>query len=210
LTPEVEPIAVDRFCLAREFNLESKLSHIKKREPPSKEAFDKLLQWFDPDREKAAKKYQTIQFRLVRIFAAKGCSDPEELVDESFNVAALKIDTLLETYVGDPALYIHGIAKKIFLEPKFKPIPDPPPTPDPIELERRSNCLDQCLDRLTTPEERSLILRYHAKEKQERIRMRRQLAKELGCTLNALRIKVFYILARLRPCIKECLRLLEE
>lgn len=186
------------------------MSQIKKREPPSKEAFDKLLLWFDPDRDKAAKKYQTIQFRLVRIFAAKGCSDPEELVDESFNVAALKIDTLLETYVGDPSLYIHGIAKKIFLETKVKPIPDPPPAPDPVELERRSTCLDQCLDRLTTPAERSLILQYHAKEKQERMRIRRQIAEELGCTLNALRIKVFHIHARLRTCIKECLRLLEE
>lgn len=210
MTPEVDQIAVDRFCLARELSPESKLSHIKKREPPSKEAFDKLLRWFDPDREKAAKKYQTIQFRLVRIFAARGCIDPEELIDESFNVAALKIDTLLETYVGDPSLYIHGIAKKIFIEPKFKPVPEQPPTSDPIELERRSTCLDRCLDRLTTPEERSLILQYHAKEKQERIRVRRQLAKELGCTLNALRIKVHHIQARLRPCIQECLRLLED
>lgn len=183
---------------------------MKKREPPDKEAFDKLLLWFDPDREKAAKKYQTIQHRLVRIFAAKGCSDPEELVDECFNVAALKIDWLLANYEGDPALYIHGIAKKIFLEPKPKPIPDPPPAPDPVELERRSNCLDGCLDRLTTPEERRLVLRYHEKEKQERIRIRRQLAEELGCTLNALRIKVYHILARLRPCIQECMRLLEE
>jgi len=186
------------------------LSHIKKRAPPSKEAFDKLLMWFDPDREKAAKKYQTIQFRLVRIFAAKGCPDPEELVDESFNVAALKIDTLLESYVGDPSLYIHGIAKKIFLEVKPGLIPNPPPIPDSIELEQRSSCLDQCLERLTTPEERSLILRYHAHEKQEKIRVRQQLAKELGCTLNALRIKVCHIQARLRPCIQECLWLLEE
>jgi len=183
---------------------------MKKREPPSKEAFDKLLLWFDPDRDKAAKKYQTIQFRLVRIFAAKGCSDPEDLVDESFNVAALKINWLLENYVGDPALYIHGIAKKIFLEPNPKPIPDPPPAPDSVELERRSNCLDQCLDRLTTPEERRLIIQYHAKEKQERIRTRRQLAEELECTINALRIKVCHIHARLRPCIQECLTLLDE
>ena len=43
---------------------------MKRREPPSKEAFDKLLLWFDPDREKAAKRYQTIQFRLIRVFAA--------------------------------------------------------------------------------------------------------------------------------------------
>jgi hypothetical protein len=183
---------------------------MKRREPPTKEAFDKLLLWFDPDREKAAKKYETVQFRLVRIFAAKGCSDPEDLVDESFNVAALKIDWLLETYVGDPALYIHGIAKKIFLEPKPKPIPDPPPTPDPVELERRSICLDRCLDQVTTSDERRLILRYHAEEKQQRIRTRRELAEELGLSMNALRIRVCHIHARLRPCIQKCLQLLDE
>jgi hypothetical protein len=73
-----------------------------RREPPSKEAFDKLLLWLDSDHVKAAKKYQTIQFRLIRIYAAKGCTDPEDLVDESFNVAALRIDWLLENYVGGP------------------------------------------------------------------------------------------------------------
>jgi hypothetical protein len=183
---------------------------MKRREPPDKDAFDKLLLWLDPDREKAAKKYQTIQFRLIRIFSARGSSDPEDLVDESFNVAACKIDWLLKNYVGDPALYIHGIAKKVFLEPKSKPVPDPLPTPDPVELEHRATCLDQCLDRLTTAEERRLVLLYHAKDKQEKIRIRRQLAQELGCTINALRIRVCHILARLRPCIQDCLRLMDR
>lgn len=183
---------------------------MKRREPPDKEAFDKLLLWLDPDREQAAKKYETIRFRLIRIFAAKGCPDPEDLIDESFNVAALKIDWLLEHFVGDPALYIHGIAKMLFKEQKPKPIPEPPPMPDPVFLEQRSVCLDQCLDQLTNSRERDLVLRYHAHDKQERIRTRRQLAEEWGCTINALRIKVCHIHARLRPCIQECLRLLGE
>lgn len=181
---------------------------MNKREPPNKEAFDKLLRWLDPDLDKAAKKYQAIHLRIIRVFAAKGCSDPEDLADQSFNVAACKVDWLLENYEGDPALYVYGIARMIFLELKPKPIPSPPPTPDPVELERRSTCLDQCLDRLTTSQEKGLILRYHENDKQERIRTRRQLAEELGLTLNALRIKVCYIHARLRPCIQECLRLL--
>ena len=183
---------------------------MKKRDPPSQETFDKLLRWLNPDREKAAKKYQTIQFRLVRIFAAKGCMDPEDLVDESFNVAAIKIDWLLENYVGDPALYIHGIAKKIFLEPKPRPLPNPPPSPDYDELERRSKCLDRCLERITTGDERILVIRYHEHDKQERIRARRQIAEDLGLTLNALRIKVHHIHARLRSCIQKCLQLLED
>lgn len=184
---------------------------MKKREPPSQEAFDKLLLWLDPDRDKAATKYQTIQLRLIRIFAAKGCYDPEDLADETFNVATLKTDWLLENYVGDPSLYLYAIAKKIFLEQiKPTPVPPPPTPPDNDELERRSTCLDRCLDQLTTPDERRLVLRYHEGEGQERIRIRRELAAELGTTINALRIKVHHIHARLRPCIQECLRLLDE
>lgn len=180
-----------------------------RREPPDKEAFDKLLLWLDPDREKAAKKYKTIQFRLIRIFAARGCVDPEDLVDESFNVAALRIDWLLENYVGDPGLYVHGIAKKVFLE--IKPIPfSKREDPDRTEHERRSVCLDQCLNRLATPKERHLVLEYHAKEKQERIQIRRKLAQEWDCTINALRIRVCRIHERLRPCIQECLQCLNK
>ena len=181
---------------------------MSRREPPNQEAFEKLLLWFSPDREQAAKKYQTIQFRLIRIFAAKGCCDPEDLADQSFNVASLKVNWLLENYVGDPAHYLYGIARKIFLEQKPHPAPPPMDPPDIDELERRSTCLDRCLDDVTTSDERRLVIQYHEQEKRERIETRRRLAEELGITINALRIKVCHIQARLRPCLQECLKLL--
>ena len=182
---------------------------MKKREPPTKEAFDKLLLWLDPDRDNAAKKYQTIQLRLIRIFATKGCSDPEELADETFNVAALKIDWLLENYVGDPSLYLYAIAKNIFLE-TIKPKPVPPAPPDNTELERRSTCLDRCVEQLLTPDERRLIIKYHEKDGRERILARQALADESGLSINALRIKVHHIHARLRPCMNDCLKNLDD
>ena len=132
---------------------------MSRRAPPSKEAFDKLLLWFDADREKAASKYQAIQARLIRIFAAKGCCLPEDLAHQSLNVAMLKIDWLLENYVGDPALYLYAIAKNIFREQlKPKLVPVPPSPPDNAELERRSTCLDRCLGQVTSPEERRLVI----------------------------------------------------
>jgi hypothetical protein len=182
---------------------------MKKREPPSEEAFNKLLLWLDPARDKAAKKYQTIQLRLIRIFAAKGSCDPEEIADETFNVAAIKIDWLLENYVGDPSLYLYAIAKKIFLE-TIKPKPVPPTPPDNTEQERRSTCLDRCVEKLLTPEEARLIIRYHEKEGRERIQARRELAEESRLSINALRIKVHHIHARLLPCMKDCLKHLDE
>jgi DNA-directed RNA polymerase specialized sigma24 family protein len=180
---------------------------MNRREPPDKEAFEKLLNWLNTDREEAAAKYQKIQLRLIRVFAAKGCCDAEDLADETFNVVAIKIDWLIENYQGDPALYFYAVAKKIFLEHlKRRPPPIPPPPPDNHEIERQCSCLEECLNRVTSAQERDLVLRYHQNEKQAKIRERKQLSKELGISLNALRIRIWHIHTRLRPCVQECLQ----
>jgi DNA-directed RNA polymerase specialized sigma24 family protein len=180
---------------------------MKITQPPDLEAFDKLLTWLDPDREKAGEKYQKLHLRLSRIFAAKGCCQAEDLADETVNVVARKIDWLIENYVGDPALYFFGVAKKIYQPPR--PLPNPPPPPDKTEIERRCSCLDKCLNLVTSSDEREVLLRYHQKEKGEKIRERKQIAKELGISINALRIRIWHVHARLRPCVQECVQQLE-
>src|SRR6185369_7531702 len=183
---------------------------MSKREPPSQEAFQKLLAWLDSDRNKAVEKYQQIYSRLVRIFTAKGCFDAEELADETVNVVASKIDWLRETFRGDPALFFYGVAKKIYQErTKPRTPPKPPTPPDNTELEERCNCLEKCLQSVTTPEEAKMAVRYHEGEGQARIENRQQLAQELGITLNALRIRICHLQARLRPCIEECVEHLD-
>ena len=174
----------------------------------TKEPFDKLLRWLNADRDKAAAKYETIRLRLMRIFAARGCCEGEDLADQTINVVVGKIDWLIENYEGDPALYFYAVAKKIFLEQlkKKPPPPLPPPDPDRSELELRSRCLQQCLKQELNPADQDLVVRYHEGDGQERIRLRKELAKELGITLNALRIRVFHHIARLRPCVNDCVR----
>jgi len=86
---------------------------MSKRQSPTREAFDKLLAWLDPDRDQAVELYERIYFRVVRILAAKGCFEAEELADQTVNIVASKIDELTKTYQGDPALYFYGVAKKI-------------------------------------------------------------------------------------------------
>ena len=174
----------------------------------TKEAFDQLLRWLDSDRDNAAAKYERIRFRLIRIFAARGCFDAEDLADQTIDVILVKIDWLIENYEGEPALYFYAVAKKIFLEHlKKKPPPDlPPPDPNPPEVELRSRCLQQCSKQELAPAEHLLLVKYHKGEGQERIRLRKELAKQLGITLNALRIRVFHLVARLRPCVKNCVR----
>jgi len=171
---------------------------------PSKEAFDKLLRWLDPDRDKAGEKYERIRFRLIRILAAKGCYDAEDLADQTINIVASKIDWLLENYEGDPTLYFYAVGKKIFLEYlKKKPRPVTlPPAPDSSEIEHVSNCLDRCLEELPT-QERQLALRYQEGEKRERSTNRKRLADELGISVNALRIKMYHIHSKLRESMEQ-------
>ena len=185
---------------------------MSKRKPPSQEAFEKLLAWLDPDREKAAEKYHKIYLRLVRIFAAKGCAEAEDLADETVNVVAQKIDWLIENYVGDPALWFYAVAKKIYQERlKSRRTPQSPPRPpDNSEIEQRCGCLEKCLEKITTPEEAEMVVRYHEGEGQARIANRKRMAEELGISLNALRIRICHIQARLRPCIEECIRDLDN
>ena len=179
---------------------------MSKRVPPSDESFRKLLAWLDDDRDKAAEKYNRIYSRLVRIFAAKGCWEAEDLADETVNVVASRIDELIATYHGDPALYFYGVAKKIYQEwlKKLKPPPPPPAEPNRSEIEVRCRCLDECLAKLASTVEAEMAVRYHEGAGQARIENRKKIAGELGITVNALRIRICHLQARLRPCIEEC------
>ena len=178
---------------------------------PSNEAFEKLLHWLDADRDKAGEKYEIIRLRLIRIFSCRGCFECDDLADETINVVASRIDWLIENFKGDPALFFYGVAKKIFQEQfKKKPPPPLPPPPDVTQIERECGCLEECLKQQLAMPDRTLVLRYHEKEKREKIRLRKQIAAELGITINALRIKVHHLHARLRPCIEQCLQHLLE
>lgn len=178
---------------------------------PSKETFEKLLNWLDSDRDTAGEKYERIRLRLIRIFTCRGCCEAEDLSDQTINVVASRIDWLIENYNGDPALYFYGVAKKIYQEQfKKKPPPPLPPPPDVTRVERECGCLEDCLRQQLAVPEQQIVLRYHEKEKQEKIRLRKQIAAELGITLNALRIRVHHMHARLRPCIEQCLQHLLE
>ena len=176
-------------------------------ESSNQEAFDKLLGWLHPDRDKAGEKYNQIQFRLIRIFACQGCCEPEDLADETLDVVMKKIDWLIENYEGDPALYFYGVAKKKHLEQlRRKPVPIlPPPEPPPEEIDQAAECLDHCLEKLTA-EDRQLVVRYHEESKGAKIRLRKQLAAELGISINALRIRVCHLHTKLRECIDVCMQ----
>ena len=166
-------------------------------------AFDRLLFWLNPDRDKAAQKYETVRRRLIEIFASRGFPDAENLADETIDRVTSKVEKVSDGWVGDPAYFFFGVARKIILE-KNKPVPMglPPPLSDEDEqeqLERDDQCLEKCLG-LVSLADREVVLEYVAGNKKSR----HELAQKLEVTPNALRIRVCQIKKTIRPCLEQC------
>jgi RNA polymerase sigma factor (sigma-70 family) len=179
---------------------------MKKNWVLSQESFDALLDWLDPDRELAGRKYEEIRQRLIRIFASRGCAEAEDLADETINRVANKVQEVRNSYEGDPALFFYAVGNKVYMEYlRRKPLPVPPPQfPEGAELERQSRCLDDCMAHLTA-DNRELVLQYYCDDKSEKIRRRAHLAQRLGIAPNALRIRAHRIRAQLQKCVEKCM-----
>ena len=54
----------------------------------TKESFDTLLAWLDANPDAAARKYEQIRTRLIKIFVCRGCLESEDLADETIDRVA--------------------------------------------------------------------------------------------------------------------------
>lgn len=171
--------------------------------------FEKFLNWLDTDKELAGQKYESIRFRLIKIFYARGCYTAEELADESIDRVIKKINKIAETYEGDPTLYCYGVARNVFLEytrrPKTEELPDIiiQAETDSTETETDYQCIRKCLGKLK-PEQRRLIISYYKGKKRDKIMRRKEIERELKITNESLRIRVFRIKKILYECIQNC------
>ena len=172
----------------------------------TQESFDALLDWLDPQREKAGQKYEDIRLRLIKIFTCRGCSEPEDLADETINRVTNKLKEIEAGFTGDRARYFYGVANKVHLEYlRRKPaVTLQLPVANSDEVEREFKCLETCMDRLT-PDNRELVLQYYQEEKKAKIDHRKLLAEHLGIAVNALRIRACRIRATLLECVQKCL-----
>jgi RNA polymerase sigma factor (sigma-70 family) len=171
----------------------------------TQEAFDALLIWLDPDRERAAKRYEEIRRRLLRFFTGRRCTTADDLADDTMNRVARKVQEGL-VYTGDTAPYFYAVAHNVYLEHiKQKPHVAPPPPPRATEdVEREHACLELCLQRLQ-PRSRELIREFYQEEKSAKIEHRKRLAERLGLTPNALRIQAHRIRQVLLECVRQCI-----
>lgn len=179
----------------------------------TKEAFANFLGCLDPNPERAGEKYEALREALVKFLDWRGALFPDELVDETFNRVARKLDEG-ET-IRDVPTYCHGVARLVFLQSlehpgnkrveleDLPPIAIPEPEPEPDLNDARRKCLNRCLSQLPA-ENRELITAYYRKEKRQKIDHRVLLAEKLGITLNALRSRAQRIRDKLERCIMRC------
>lgn len=179
----------------------------------TQEAFDELLAWLNPDRELAAKKYEDIRNRLMRIFMHRGCTPAEDLADKTINKVAQRVREIKASYKGDPALYFYGVARNVisdYFRNKVEEVPvepeilSAPPAPESDETDREHECLEKCLGELAPPD-RELLLDYYREAGGAKIEHHKELARQRDMTSNALRILVCRLRARFKKCMRECL-----
>lgn len=182
----------------------------------TREAFDRLLALLDPDRQRAAERYETVRRKLVKLFEWRGCAAPEELVDVVFDRVARRLEEGALVPPADAYSYAHGVALRV-LQEHWRSAARQPQALDHVthlrtvfdgrrrdsSTEARLECLAECLGDLT-PEDRRLLERYHHGENETRIRARREMAEALGISATALRIRAFRIRRGLEACIESC------
>src|SRR5262249_38724109 len=74
---------------------------------------------------------------------------------------------------------------------------------DSSESEARVECLQKCLNKLST-ENRNLILQYYQGDKGEKISNRRKLTETLGIPVNTLRMRALRLREKLQECMEKC------
>ena len=180
------------------------------RQGLTQDDFDCLLKWLDSNRTKAGDKYELIRNGLIEVFNYKGCTGAEDLADETIDRVAKRVKDISESFVGDPARFFYGVAKKVHLEYLKRKRPTELPlvleAPQIEDVEQEYECLDQCMEKLT-PSNRALILQYYSGQKRAKIDSRRAILGVLNLKPSALRVRVFRIREGLEKCVGHCLQL---
>jgi DNA-directed RNA polymerase specialized sigma24 family protein len=170
--------------------------------------FDFLLAWLDSDRDAAGLLYEKIHKGLINFFYFRGCSDGENLADETINRVIHKITTLDLSNDNKPITIFYGFAANVLLEELKKKhyetnLDDNFSSKDEVYDQTKFDCLDICLLKLSN-DDRDLAIKYYLKSKSDKFEHRRNLAKALEINLTTLHVKLFRIRKNLRKCIEEC------
>lgn len=190
----------------------------------TQQSFETFLARLAANREHAGEIYEELRLMLVKFFEWRNALFPDELADETLNRVMHKLDA--EAHAGAERIqnltaYSYGVARLVFLEslkaPANKrvelaelPLLAVPPAPlraeqEAAESEARLQCFRQCLRALPN-DTRSLLEQYYRNEKRARIDHRKELARQLSLTAEALRRRAKLGRDKLELCVRRCLK----
>jgi hypothetical protein len=184
-------------------------------------AFDRLLERLDPDRNRAADKYELLRRKLVKVFECRRCAAPHDLADRALEVLERRLAT---DVVHDIGAFAHGVALKLCIESGRRSsrvasiqqwhedsaalAVDSDPEGrivGALTAARHLQCLQPCLTKLAAAD-RELIIEYYRGDGPARIERRRAFAEREGLAITALRNRANAIRDRLRACVNRCLK----
>jgi DNA-directed RNA polymerase specialized sigma24 family protein len=191
---------------------------LRKEPELSQLVFERFLAWLDDGTESHGERYLDMRRRLVSYFDRRHRPEPDDLADETLTRVARTLEQTGVIAIRPPARYCYVVARFVLLEDlrrgrrhvaldEAKTLDARAhlarPTDERALLERRLDCLDRCLERLK-PEQRALIVDYYRDTGRQKIARRRELARRLGISMNALAIRACRIRDGLLACLEGC------
>jgi DNA-directed RNA polymerase specialized sigma24 family protein len=189
---------------------------LKKNWAMNSEAFRRLLEWFDADKNSEGQRYLEIRGRLVSFFDRKNCVNADELADETLNRVARRLEEEGKLASETPEKFCYITAKFVFMESlRYKEKENVPfdevienklfdkISEDEVIKEKRLDCLENCTNSLDELN-RELIFGYYFGEERIKIENRRSLAKKFELSPNALSIRACRIREKLQICMEKC------
>ena len=182
-------------------------------------AFSRLLEWLDDGVDSQGETYLEMRRRLVMYFDRRNRLSADELADETLNRIGRTLEKTTIT-IRPPARYCYVVAKFVLLEDfrrerQHVALDESRSEASAVGArlarvddgmaltERRLECLDRCLDELK-PEQRELVVDYYRDTRRQKIERRREIAKRLGISMNALGIRACRIRSALESCVERC------
>ena len=182
-------------------------------------AFSRLLEWLDDGVDSQGETYLEMRRRLVMYFDRRNRLSADELADETLNRIGRTLEKTTIT-IRPPARYCYVVAKFVLLEDfrrerQYVALDESRSEASAVGArlarvddgmaltERRLECLDRCLAELK-PEQRELVIDYYRDTRRQKIERRREIAKRLGISMNALGIRACRIRSQLETCVESC------
>jgi DNA-directed RNA polymerase specialized sigma24 family protein len=175
----------------------------------TKDSFDALLEWLDPDRDIAARRYEVIRAGLIRLFVSNGLADAEHYADETVDRVIKRLPEIRANYVNEPVRYFHGVARNVLREALRRREIATDVLPERSTTSRwaqsdLAECLRKCW-RALPMEKRDLIYDYHVYDGHQKIESHKEMAGELTISVGALRTRAHHVRVDLEHCVKQCM-----